>query len=336
MHEGKGIISTLYFRRLFFCPMTETMHEALPASRTDTQSHAVTDSPQQIRHGMRSFRAFVAAALLSVLPTGASTSAGETQPVQPVDTGIKGSLVIAGGGALPSIIREKFVELAGGKDARIVIIPTASADADIPEKHPIFMWEGLQQSVRSTALFHTRDRLVADDEASTQVLDDATGVWLSGGRQEELVRSYMNTKVIQKIQLVLEKGGVVGGTSAGAAVMSRPMIQGNIKNPLDNSINPDMSEGFGFLPGSIVDQHFKKRNRRDRLDKAMKALPGYVGIGVDEETALVVNRGGKATVIGNSTVSIFAPSGSVELRHGEETDLASFGMPVMQTADGRP
>ncbi len=314
--------------------MTEMMHEAFLASRTETQSRTDTDPPKRIQHALRVYRAWIAGALLSVLPT--TLAAGEPTPVQPVTEAVKGSLVIAGGGVLPSIIRERFVELAGGKEAKIVVIPTASADADIAEKQQLFLWDGLRQSVKSAQLFHTRDRAVADDEDSTQILDDATGIWIGGGVQKNVVDAYKNTKVVRKIWQVLDKGGVVGGTSAGAAVMSRDMIQRSIKNPLDGSVEPEMGEGFGFLPGSIVDQHFISRNRLDRLQKAMHSRPGLVGIGVDEGTALEVKRSGKVRVIGNSTVSIFTTGEPVILGHGEEAELSSFGMPTVEVSNNMP
>ena len=204
---------------------------------------------------------------------------------------IAGALVIAGGGSLPDAVRDRFVELAGGKDARLVVIPTASASADGPDAaQSLEAWK--KKGVASAVLLHTRSRVRAEDPAFVKPLAEATGVWLGGGDQSRLTAAYRGTAVERELHKLLGRGGVIGGTSAGAAVMSPLMITGGTDRA-------GVDEGFGFLPGFIVDQHFLRRDRVNRLLGALARYPGYAGLGIDEQTAVVV-RGRTLTVVGNS------------------------------------
>jgi len=136
-----------------------------------------------------------------------------------------GSLVIMGGGKMTDGIRDRFLELAGGKKARLVVIPTASAGADQPEVSSSYVfWQG--QNVASVNVLHTRDRHRADDPAFVEPLTHATGVWLGGGDQSKLAEAYLNTAVLRELYKLLDRGGVIGGTSAGASIMSSTMITG--------------------------------------------------------------------------------------------------------------
>ena len=200
-----------------------------------------------------------------------------------------GALVIVGGGGLPNVIRDRFLELAGGRKARLVVIPTASMRADRPEALKSFaFWKS--QDVASVKLLHTRDPKQANDPEFVKPLAEATGVWLSGGDQSRLVAAYHGTQVEHELQQVLARGGVIGGTSAGAAVMSSLMIQGG--NPMAR-----LGQGFGFLTGMVVDQHFFNRNRLNRLLDVLARNPSYLGLGIDEQTAVVV-KGHTLTVLG--------------------------------------
>jgi cyanophycinase len=235
-----------------------------------------------------------------------------------------GSLVICGGGRLPDEVRDRFVELAGGRKAKIVVIPTAHAAADGPDAlHYLDIWKHC--GVASVELLHTRSRDKANDATFIEPLIDATGVWLGGGKQTWLADVYAGTEVERQLKSLLVRGGVIGGSSAGAAAMTRVMIAGG---------RAEVKEGQGFdlLPGSIVDQHFMKRNRVSRLLEVLTRHPGLVGFGIDEQTALVV-RGKRLTVIGNSYVMACLPSSSgrpprIEvLKRGDETDLAALSGP---------
>ena len=205
--------------------------------------------------------------------------------------------MICGGGGLPETARQRFVELAGGPKARIVVIPTASVDADAkgPELAE-FTEPWAKRGAHSVTLLHTRSRAKAGEPAFSKPLDEATGVWFSGGDQSRVTDAYLGTAVEKALWKVLDRGGVIGGTSAGAAIMSRVMITGGQEKAT-------VGTGFGFLSGAVVDQHALKRNRVNRLLGVLSDHPGLAGIAIDEATALVVRRD-RWQVIGTSYVVV--------------------------------
>jgi cyanophycinase len=232
-----------------------------------------------------------------------------------------GALVICGGGGTPDSIRARFLELAGGPGARIVVIPTAHQVADSPGADAILdPWRDLGPA--SIRLFHTRSREMANDATFVRPLAKATGVWIGGGRQSLLTEAYLGTEVERQLQALLDRGGVIGGTSAGAAVMTRVMIA-------RGRTQPEVGQGFNFLPGAVVDQHFLKRNRLGRLLSVLADHPGLIGFGIDERTALVVNvRSHLLNVVGDSYVVACVPGpvghpARLEiLKPGDEANLA--------------
>lgn len=242
--------------------------------------------------------------------------AGETIPAPAVET--SGILFIVGGGNLPDSIRRHFVELAGGKDARIVVIPTASALAEQPQNLTTYSYFKAQ-TVKSVELLHTRDRKTADDPGFVRPLTEATGVWMTGGDQSRVSATYCGTAVEKELKKVLARGGIVGGTSAGAAVMSKLMIVGG-------TVEAEVGKGLGLLSNVVIDQHFQNRNRLQRLLGVLAKHPECSGVGIDEETALIV-RGRSAIVEGNGNVraclgarGTLPPSVQV-LKDGEKLDL---------------
>jgi cyanophycinase len=249
-----------------------------------------------------------------------------TEPAGPIG----GKLVICGGGGLPDSVRDAFFNLAGGKEAKIVVIPTASASADDPASPEMLApWQEL--GPQQITLLHTRDRAKADDESFTAPLREATAVWFGGGDQTLLAEAYLNTRVERELTALLARGGVIGGTSAGAAIMSRVMIAGG--NPY-----PQMATGFDLLPGAIVDQHFLARNRSPRLWRALQKSPTCFGVGIDEATALVV-EGRTMTVLGDSFVTLcFNPSSTraprtETLRAGQQIDLLACQRAALARAE---
>jgi cyanophycinase len=207
---------------------------------------------------------------------------------------VPGTLFICGGGKVPDDALEQFVELAGGHSAHLVIVTTASETADTAEVETrLDFWR--KQRPAELTILHTRDRHVADDPRFAAPLETATGVWFIGGHQQRLTDAYLGTRTEKAIKGVLKRGGVVGGTSAGAAIMSQLMIVGGAKPP-------ELGLGFGFLPGTLVDQHFIKRKRQERLLQTLTEYPKLVGIGIDENMALVVH-GRKLSVRGESKES---------------------------------
>ncbi len=249
--------------------------------------------------------------------------AGERKPVQERirPSGIDGALVICGGGKTPDAAIDRFVLLAGREKAHLVIIPTASDRADkVLAEKLLAPWKA--RKVASAIVLHTRSQQKANDPAFLVPLQKATGVWFDGGLQARLADAYVGTAVEKELQALLRRGGVIGGTSAGAAIMSRTMIASG--NP-----EPTIRYGFDLLPGTIIDQHFLKRNREDRLFKALAKRPGLVGVGIDEGTALLV-KGRRMEVLGESSVTVcLAPSATrpartIELKVGKTADLTAL------------
>jgi cyanophycinase len=220
---------------------------------------------------------------------------------------VTGTLFICGGGKIPDDILAKFVEIAGGPKANLVIITTASETADTADVDSrLEIWRKLRPG--TLTVLHTRDKEVADDPRFSEPLESATGVWFIGGHQQRLTDAYLGTRTEKAIKGVLKRGGIVGGTSAGAAIMSPVMILGGGINLAGGGISEiEIGHGFGFLQGTLVDQHFLKRKRQDRLVEALSKYPRLVGIGVDENTVLVV-QGRRISVLGDSSVEIWQPA----------------------------
>jgi cyanophycinase len=220
----------------------------------------------------------------------------------PAPTELPGPLVIVGGGKMPDDVRKAFFDLAGGKKAKIVVVPTASESADDAAKADSFLagWKALEPE--SVALLHTRDRKTADDPAFSKALADATGLWFSGGDQSKIAEAYRGTAAAKAFHSLHARGGVVGGTSAGAAIQSDPMIT-------SGKDVASTGPGLGFFPGFVIDQHFTQRKRLARLQGMIAAHPALVGLGIDESTA-VVARGRTFRVIGEGTVSIVVAKGA--------------------------
>ena len=229
-----------------------------------------------------------------------------------------GTLVICGGGEISDEVLDQFVVAAGGEEARVVVITTASQTADSDEiEDELEYWRS--QKLSRLTILHTRSRETANDPEFASPLADATGVWFGGGNQAWLTDTYLGTVSERMIHNVMRRGGVVGGISAGAAVMSSVMIR-------NGEISPEMGRGFGFLPGTVIDQHFLARNRQERLLGALAQHPGLVGLGIDEGAAVVV-RGGRLRVVGDSDVvacisqSSGRPAKVATLRPGEQASL---------------
>ncbi len=213
-----------------------------------------------------------------------------------------GTLVLAGGGALGHDVMGRFIELAGGPHASIVVIPTASEEDHFDGK-----WPGLEPlkdaGARNLSILHTRDRKLADSDSFAAKLRSADAVWFPGGRQWRLADAYLDTRTHEELRALLERGGVIGGTSAGASIQPSFMVRGA---PEGNHIvvAEGHERGLGLLRDVAVDQHLVTRKRmRDLLD-VIADNSKLLGIGLDEGTAIVV-RGDTAEVIGRSVVAFY-------------------------------
>lgn len=212
-----------------------------------------------------------------------------------------GALVIVGGGQLDRAILERFLDLAGGKDAAIVVIPTAGG---APSYHQSWSGLGGLKAVGATNLtvLHTYDPKVADTEDFSEPIRRAQGVWFPGGRQWRLADAYLHTRVHSELQALLARGGVVGGTSAGATIQGSYLVRGDTRG--NETMMGDHEEGMAFLKDVAIDQHLLRRNRQFDLIEVIEKRPELLGIGIDENTAIVV-RGDEFEVIGQSYVAIF-------------------------------
>jgi len=220
----------------------------------------------------------------------------------PVVTGPPhGALVIVGGGRVGPEILTRLFDLGGGRHAPLVVIPTASGAESYPDD-----WSGLKMfkdfGADHITLLHTKDRTVADSEAFVKPLTTAKIVWFVGGRQWRLVDSYAHTRTQRAVERVLERGGVVAGSSAGASIIADYMVRGARENNYI-MMAPGYEAGFGLMKGVAIDQHMLTRNRQDDLEEVVAKHPELLGIGIDESTAIVV-RGQEFEVVGASKVAI--------------------------------
>jgi cyanophycinase len=254
-----------------------------------------------------SYRLLLAAvlALAAVLPVRAAAQQQGDDAGTPRVGPARGALVIAGGGSLGSDIIGRFIELAGGSNARIVILPAAGTEEEFPDS-----WSGYamfrRAGVQHVSVLHTRDRALADTDSFAHVLRDATGVWMPGGRQWRLVDSYLDTRTMHELHALLDRGGVIGGTSAGASIQSSYMVRGAVEsNTL--MMAPGYETGFGFLRATAIDQHLLARNRENDMLEVIARHPHMLGIGLDESTAIVV-QGDIAEIVGRSSVAFYNAS----------------------------
>ncbi len=210
-----------------------------------------------------------------------------------------GTLVVAGGGHRLEKVMREFVRLAGGKDSRVVVVP----GGEIEDKHErSYLREWTAAGAGRVVILHAKSRGEACSSGFTDPLRDATGVWLGGGDQSWHSEHYAETPVEEALREVVARNGVVGGTSAGAAVMTRVMIAGGRGEPREG-------QGLDLFPGAVIDQHFLRRNRLTRLLTVLDRYPSLVGFGVDEGTALVVRvRDWHLRVVGDSYVMAVVPA----------------------------
>jgi cyanophycinase len=225
----------------------------------------------------------------------ASVSAAQVGPA-------KGTLVIVGGNMQDPAIVKRFIDLAGGPAAPIVVIPTAGEGDDFDQ-----YYSGLRQwrenGATNLTVVHTRDRKVADTEAFVKPIRAARGVYLVGGRQWRLADSYLNTLTHKELNAVLDRGGVIGGSSAGATMIGSFMVRGDTKG--NETMIGDHTVGFGFMKNTAIDQHLLRRNRQFDMLEVIDKHPELLGIGLDENTAIVV-EGERFDVIGQSYAVVYS------------------------------
>jgi cyanophycinase len=254
---------------------------------------------------IRTCRTFVAVVLMA-LAWPMRAPAQETPEYGPP----KGSLVIVGGGNLEGTgIIEKFIELAGGPGKQFVIVPTAGGNRNADgtaraydEGEVIGPW--VKRGLTRVRMLHSADPKVADTEAFAGVLRGADAVWFNGGRQWNIVDSYMNTLTLREFHALLARGGVIGGSSAGATIQGDYLVRGAIAGPqIMMTPEKEHERGFSFLRRSAIDQHINTRNRWDDLIPVIQRFPALLGIGLSEATAIVVT-GDRFEVVGKWKVAV--------------------------------
>lgn len=223
-----------------------------------------------------------------------------------------GSLLIVGGGDTPEAVQQRFIALAGGAvgSAKIAVFPMASMKSDEEANEVVEDFRRLGAEAHLVNLGRTS----VNRESTARYLEQFTGYWFSGGDQSRLAGLLLGTKALDAMYRRYREGAVIGGTSAGASVMSSVMLTGKRrapKTPEDKELQniargmQEVSEGFGVFQGAIVDQHFMHRARYNRLISAVLDHPQLLGVGIDEETALLVRPDGLWEVIGGYYVKIF-------------------------------
>lgn len=228
----------------------------------------------------------------------------------------KGYLFIIGGGNRPPTMMKRFLQLGDmPADEKIVIFPMASGD---PHESGKSMVEEFRSLGIKDVEYHGLVREQALKEENTKILEDVKRIYFPGGDQSLLTKALVGTPIHSRMLEIYENGGVVGGTSAGAAVMSELMITGDEKREVGDgeaftkilADNIVVTPGFGFIKTAIIDQHFVTRKRHNRLISLVVEHPNLLGIGIDESTAIIVNPDETFEVIGEQNVVVYDATGA--------------------------
>jgi cyanophycinase len=262
-----------------------------------------------------------------------SLALAATAPAQPPSHGpAKGYLLITGGATEPRDY-QRFVDLAGGNKANIVVIPNGSVTQPTDQatlqqeycgsKSPFAAFPEVPCTV-----VYTNDHTVANSPAFVAPLRTATGVWFVGGRHWRIADAYLDTATLKEFFQVLDRGGVIGGGSAGATIQGSYMVRGSAV-PDDNKIMmaPGHEIGFGFLTNATIDQHVDVRHRENDLAPVIKAHPDLLGFGLDQATSITIH-GDTLTVNGLKRVAVWDGKdhdgkGYYYLRTGDQLNLAT-------------
>lgn len=225
-------------------------------------------------------------------------------PSEVKDNQQRGFIIPIGGGedkVREMKIHRRFVELSGSEHADIVVIPTASRlDTTGPDYNQIFRDLGAAQ----VEFLPITSREDCDNPAFIEMLDRATGIFITGGNQLRLSTILGGTAIAQKIRKRNAAGIPVAGTSAGASIMSEHMIAGGDSNSAPRGDAVSLAPGLGLTNAVIIDQHFTERNRLGRLLSAASYNPFLIGLGVDEDTAAFIGPDNVLEVIGSGTVTV--------------------------------
>lgn len=215
----------------------------------------------------------------------------------------KGKLIIVGGGTMQDSLFEFFAKDCGGKDQPVVYIPTATRD----EK---YIQEGghlvkfTSRGFTNVSTIHTRDKVKADDPKNIELLRKAKGIFFGGGDQDLIAEAYTGTQLYQEMLALLDRGGVIMGTSAGATIMGAMLVGGDARKDLTK--NYTFQPAFSFIQNVDIDQHVLVRNRQFDLIPVIENHPTHLGVAIDESTAIIV-EGNQFKVWGASYVMVYDP-----------------------------
>jgi cyanophycinase len=235
----------------------------------------------------------------------------------------------------------RFVDLAGGKKAHIAIIPTASDDPQRSGEGYATLFR--EMGVKEADWLRVERREDANAEPALVLLREATGIYITGGNQARLVRLLVGTLVMECIRMRNADGVVVAGTSAGASILSALMMAGGTGIGGDSNGAAarkgmvDVVAGFGLLQDIIIDQHFSQRGRMGRLLSVFAGTPGLIGIGLDEDTAVLIDREGTLEALGSNMVTIVDGRNTIsdyfDRQNGEVLTITGSSLHVL--SDGR-
>jgi cyanophycinase len=241
----------------------------------------------------------------------------------------QGHLVLIGGGDKPDDAMAKFIELAGGPQAPMVAIPTASEDSDVGYYYTDLFRE--TYGCPNVVTLDIKNRADAARPDFVALAAAAGGIFFGGGDQALITRAILDTPVGDAIAAAFARGAVVGGTSAGTACQSPLMITGEGDFTVIRAGSVELWRGFGFFRDVVVDQHFIARQRSNRLISVILQHPALLGVGVDEDTAVWVRPDGTFEVLGKRCVMVVDASGATVSRRPAETgqdDLGVHGLRV--------
>jgi cyanophycinase len=234
----------------------------------------------------------------------------------------KGKLIIIGGGSIPDSLFSFFANYMGGKDQPIVYIPTATTDEEYIQKGEHLI-KFTSRGFTNLSTIHTRNKKEADDPKNLALMRNAKGLYFGGGDQQLIADAYAGTKLYDEFIALLNRGGVIMGTSAGATIMGSLMVGGDARDDISKkyAFNP----AFSFMTNTALDQHVLARNRQFDLIPVIEHYPGTLGIGMDESTAIIVEAG-QFKVWGISYAMLYDPKDWAEQKKKWGAVLKPFKM----------
>ncbi|HHW39614.1 MAG TPA: cyanophycinase [Syntrophomonadaceae bacterium] len=233
---------------------------------------------------------------------------------------VQGTLVIIGGAEDKTgerVILRRFVELAGGERARLVVVTSATSRPQLVGDGYSRLFKDL--GVQEVSILNVASRQEANIPSAYQTLLDATGIFFTGGDQLRITSLLGGTRLDEALRKAYREGTIIAGTSAGASAMSETMIVEGDGERAPQRNNVKMAPGLGLIREVVVDQHFAQRGRLGRLLTAVAQHPYMLGIGIDEDTAIVVKPGGVFEVIGSQTVTV------IDGKQIQETNVSESG-----------